>query len=191
MMDALGLQLYDLSLVGGDAASSFVDLFGSLQDFGTITGAYYQEFFTAQERTAKATQRLTKELSALGINALPGSRAAFRALVDEADSLGDTELVAALIKLSPAFADITAASDALSESLANNALFKTKADEIYARTAGGYLASIEDIQTAAGGEMIDLLREVVRAIREGDVNTARLLGQQVNQQRRAALEPGT
>ncbi|KEJ97434.1 Lambda phage tail tape-measure protein (Tape_meas_lam_C) [Pseudosulfitobacter pseudonitzschiae] len=189
MMDALGLQLYDLSLVGGDAASSFVDLFGSLQDFGTITGAYYQEFYTAQERTAKATQRLTKELSDLGINTLPGSRAAFRALVDEADSLGDTELVAALIKLSPAFAEITAVSDALSESLANNALFKTKADEIYARTAGGYLASIEDIQTAAGSEMTDLLREVVRAIREGDVNSARLTNQLFNLQRRATLEP--
>lgn len=191
VMDALGLQLYDLSLVGGDAASSFVDLFGSLQDFGTITGAYYQEFYTAQERTAKATQRLTKELSDLGINTLPGSRAAFRALVDEADSLGDTELVAALIKLSPAFAEITAASDALSESLANNALFKTKADEIYARTAGGYLASIEDIQTAAGSDMTDLLREVVRAIREGDVNSARLTNRLLQIEERRELGPAT
>ncbi|WP_191610392.1 hypothetical protein [Pseudosulfitobacter pseudonitzschiae] len=66
---------------------------------------------------------------------------------------------------------------------------KTKADEIYARTAGGYLASIEDIQTAAGSEMTDLLREVVRAIREGDVNSARLTNQLFNLQRRATLEP--
>ncbi|ASM72504.1 MULTISPECIES: hypothetical protein [Roseobacteraceae] len=191
MMDALGLQLYDLSLVGGDAASSFVDLFGSLQDFGTITGAYYQEFYTAQERTAKATQRLTEQLSDLGINALPASRAAFRALVDEADSLGDSELVAALIKLSPAFADITAASDALSASLANNTLFKTKADQIYAQTAGGYRASLEDIRTAAGDDVTTLLREVVRAIREGDQSNARLTNRLFNQARRAELEPGT
>ncbi|MCF7725783.1 hypothetical protein [Sulfitobacter sp. M22] len=190
-MRALGLNLYEMSLAGGDLASTFADRFGGLQGFGEFMGSYYDDFYTAQERARHSTKLMVEQLSDLGINALPASRAAFRALVDEADSLGDSELVASLIKLSPAFAEITAASDALSASLANNTLFRTKADQIYAQTAGGYRASLEDIQTAAGDDVTALLNEVVRAIREGDQSNARLTNQLFNQMRRAALEPGT
>ncbi|MGB1389502.1 MAG: phage tail tape measure protein [Paracoccaceae bacterium] len=190
-MDLLGLQLYDISLGGADAASSFVDLFGTLQDFSTATGAYYQDFYTAQERAAKATELLTASLSDLGIDALPASRAAFRALIDEADSLGDAELVASLIQLAPAFAEITSAADALNDSLTQNSLFRTQQDAIYAQTAGGYRASLDDIRSGAGESLPDLLREVVTAIREGDVNNARLTNQLYQQARRENLEPTT
>jgi len=74
---------------------------------------------------------LSIEMLALGINALPSTRAAFRALIDEADALGDSGLVASLMQLSPAFAEISAGADALGDSLrslVNEDLFTTGQD---------------------------------------------------------------
>tara|TARA_R110000868_G_scaffold348974_2_gene610127 strand:- start:4204 stop:7521 length:3318 start_codon:yes stop_codon:yes gene_type:complete len=114
--DMLGFSLYELSLSGADAASSFVDLFGTLDDFNSITGSYYENFYSDAERIAKATQLVTDSLLDLGIDGLPATRRAFRELVEETEALGDDELLASLLKLSPAFAEITAATDALAAS---------------------------------------------------------------------------
>ena len=112
----LGFSLHDLSLAGAGAASSFVDLFGTLDDFNSITGSYYENFYSDAERIAKATQLVTDSLLDLGIDGLPATRRAFRELVEETEALGDDELLASLLKLSPAFAEITAATDALAAS---------------------------------------------------------------------------
>ena len=125
------MNLYDVSLAGAGAASAFVDLFGSLENFNAVSQSYYANFFTDAERIARATELLSIEMLALGIDALPSTRAAFRALVDEADALGDTGLVASLMQLSPAFAEITAGADALGNSLrslVNEDLFSTGQD---------------------------------------------------------------
>jgi len=130
-MADLGLNTYAVSLAGAGAASAFVDLFGSLENFNAVSQSYYQNFFTDAERLARATELLSIEMLALGINALPSTRAAFRALVDEADALGDTGLVASLMQLSPAFAEISAGADALGDSLrslVNEDLFATGQD---------------------------------------------------------------
>lgn len=116
VFDLLGLQLYQVSLSGADAASTFVDLFDTIDNFNAVTSSYYSNFYTEAERTAKATQLLTDSLFDLGIDALPATRAAFRSLVDEAKSLGDDDLLSSLLKISPAFAEITAATDALAQS---------------------------------------------------------------------------
>ncbi|MBF9050623.1 phage tail tape measure protein [Roseobacter sp. HKCCD9010] len=190
-MSNLQLKLYDISLAGGAAASAFVDLFGTLDEFTTATGSYYQNFFSDAERTARATQLLNAELSALGIDTLPASRAAFRSLVDEADQLGDSELVASLIKLSPAFAQITQEVNALNDAMTGQGLYRTLADATYAATAGGYRQSMEQVVAANNAEMADLLREVVTAIREGDLNNARINSSILAIQQRTDLEPTT
>jgi len=125
------MNLYDVSLAGGGAAAAFVQLFGSLENFNAVSQSYYQNFFTDAERVARATELLSIEMLALGINTLPSTRAAFRALVDEADALGDSRLVASLMQLSPAFAEISAGADALGDSLralVNEDLFATGQD---------------------------------------------------------------
>jgi len=134
------LNVYDVSLAGGAAAAAFVDLFGSLENFNEIAANYYQNFYTDAERIARATELLSIEMLALGIDALPSTRAAFRALVDEADALGDTDMVAALMQLSPAFAEISAGADALGDSLrslVNEDLFSTGQDYIRALSRAG------------------------------------------------------
>lgn len=185
-MDALQLTLFDVSVGGADAASRFADIFGGLEGFAQTTSAYYQEFFTEAERVAFATQAMSMELKALGVDSLPRSRAAFRALVDEANALGDRDLTASLISLAPAFAEITAQSDALLSSLENNTLFRTAQDAQFAQTANGFGQALEDLADIS--QTPDLLREVVRAIREGDINNARLTSKLVEAERRRNLE---
>ncbi|MBR9765394.1 MAG: hypothetical protein GYB53_18200 [Rhodobacteraceae bacterium] len=183
--DLLGLQLKDVGLIGADAASSLVDLFGGLEGFTSSTAAYYQGFYSDAERTAKATELLSASLADLGIEALPRTRAAFRSLVDEANSLGDDELTAELIKLAPAFAEIVQGADALTSSLSDSPLYRTSADAAYAASADGYRATLEEIRTAE--DTNDLLRDVVRAIQEGNINNARLSDKLYQETRRANL----
>ncbi|HAR52946.1 MAG TPA: hypothetical protein DCS45_13875, partial [Roseovarius nubinhibens] len=183
--DLLGLQLKEVGLIGADAASSLVDLFGGLEGFTSSTAAYYQGFYSDAERTAKAIELLSASLADLGIEALPRTRAAFRALVDEASSLGDDELTAELIKLAPAFAEIVQGADALTNSLADSPLYRTSADAAYAASADGYRATLEEIRAAEGAN--DLLRDVVRAIQEGNINNARLSDKLYQETRRANL----
>ncbi|WP_370211561.1 hypothetical protein [Roseovarius sp.] len=183
--DLLGLQLKDVGLIGADAASSLVDLFGGLEGFTSSTAAYYQGFYSDAERTAKATELLSASLADLGIEALPRTLAAFRALVDEANSLGDDELTAELIKLAPAFAEIVQGADALTNSLADSPLYRTSADAAYAASADGYRATLEEIRAAE--DTNDLLRDVVQAIQEGNINNARLSDKLYQETRRANL----
>lgn len=102
----LGLQLFDVSVAGGGAASAFADLLGGLEGFTQTTAAYYANFFTEGERVANVTRRMTDAFGDLGLQ-LPDTREAFRALVEAADAAGERDLVAGLLKLSPAFAQIS------------------------------------------------------------------------------------
>jgi hypothetical protein len=130
-METLGLSVYDMSLAGGGAAAAFIALFGSMERFNEVSQSYYQNFFTDAERVARATEVLSAAMLDLGVDAFPSTLAAFRALVEEADAVGDSGLVASLLQLSPAFAEIRAGSDALGESLralVNEDMFATGQD---------------------------------------------------------------
>ena len=116
---SLDFVAYEASLSGAAAASSFVDLFGTIDNFVSATASYYDAFYTADEKRADATARLTASLDALGISALPNDRSGFRALVDTAQAAGDEELTAALIMLAPSFANLSASVDELSQTLRN------------------------------------------------------------------------
>ena len=130
-METLGLSVYDMSLAGGGAAAAFIALFGSMEQFNEVSQSYYQNFYTDAERVARATEVLSAAMLDLGVDAFPSTLAAFRALVEEADAVGDSGLVASLLQLSPAFAEIRAGSDALGESLralVNEDMFATGQD---------------------------------------------------------------
>ena len=109
----LGFNAYNVSLAGADAASYFADLFGSLENFGTATSAYYDQFYTDEEKLANATARLTESLAGLGVTFVPDTNAAFREMVETAMLGGDTDLAASLIQLAPAFDSVTDAANAL------------------------------------------------------------------------------
>jgi len=117
-----------------------------------VSQSYYQNFYTDAERIARETELLSIEMLALGIDTLPSTRAAFRALVDEADALGDSGLVASLMQLSPAFAEITAGADALGDSLralVNEDLFATGQDYTRALSRGSNIQTFTPQQSDA------------------------------------------
>jgi TP901 family phage tail tape measure protein len=115
VFQSLGFSAYDVSLAGAAAADTFASLFGSLDNFAASTAAYYDAFYTGEEKRADATSRLAASLAALGVSAIPQDRAAFRDLVDSAQLAGNNNLAAGLIMLSPAFAGLTQAVDDLAE----------------------------------------------------------------------------
>lgn len=177
--DRLGFSLYDLSLAGADAASTIVALYGDIETFTSLSGAYYQNFFTQQERTAQAIKEVSASLADLGVGALPASRDAFRALVEAAEIAGNDSLVAGLLKISGAFAEITTASDALAQSL-DQSQFTTRAAFEFAKStlAQGGTDAYESTDTL-------LLRQLVDAVKQGNLkiiqntgDTARILTRQ-------------
>lgn len=119
IFDSLQFATYNTSLAGAAAASSFVDLFGTMENFVAATSSYYDAFYTQEEKRIAATAKLAASLDALGINVIPNDRAGFRDLVDTAQIAGDSDLAASLIMLSPAFAGLTASVDQLSETIRN------------------------------------------------------------------------
>jgi len=106
VFQSLGFSAYGVSLAGAAAADTFASLFGSLDNFAASTAAYYDAFYSGEEKRADATSRLAASLAALGVSAIPQDRAAFRDLVDSAQLAGNDALAAGLIMLAPAFAGL-------------------------------------------------------------------------------------
>jgi hypothetical protein len=119
ILSTMDQTLMDMSLAGGDAASALLDVFGGLENFTQATGAYYQAFYTEAERNTKTTEQLTTALSGLGL-AMPESLQSFRQLVEAQDlnTEAGRKAYAALIQLSPAFAQVTNAVDQARAALA-------------------------------------------------------------------------
>ena len=105
IFDTLNITLMDASMYGADAASKLADAFGGLDKFIAATDAYYQNFYSAQERADKTTQNLSKVFNELGL-AMPSTNAQFRSMVEAARAAGNDTLFANLIKLAPAFSNL-------------------------------------------------------------------------------------
>ena len=117
VFQSLGFSAYDVSLAGAAAADTFASLFGSLDNFAAATAAYYDAFYSGEEKRADATSRLAASLAVLGVSAIPQDRAAFRDLVDSAQLAGNDALAAGLIMLAPAFAGLTDAVEVLAAAI--------------------------------------------------------------------------
>ena len=112
----LGFGLYETSLSGANAANVLVELMGGFDSFSQTMDFFYQNFYTQAEKTAKATENLTAVFESMGI-AMQGSREQFRALVDAASASGNPVLLANLLKLAPAFLEITKAAEQANEAI--------------------------------------------------------------------------
>lgn len=187
-LDRLGKTAYSTSLAGADAASKWAEAFGGLDAMSEAVSAYYAGFYSPSERLAQARKELSQALAGLGIDALPGSRQAFRQLIDAAFAKGDKDLAAKLIQLAPAMAEITDQAQALTAALKDldtQSLYRSGAEALYAATSEGQRRRLTGTDATVQG----LLAEVVRAIREGDINNARLTARLLAVQERMSLDP--
>ncbi len=106
MFKDLGWTVNQTSLAGYDAAESFANLFGGVSEMTQALSQYFNEYYTEQEKAQIRTEKLTQEFAKLGY-VLPGSKEALRELIDQAEAMGNRELVAKLIMLSAEFTKST------------------------------------------------------------------------------------
>jgi len=124
VFDSLGYTLYQGSLSGADLASQLIDAFGSIETFTNSTSAYYNAYYSEEEKRANLIRSVTEQLGKHNL-ALPKNKEEYRKLV-EAQDLSTEEgrkMYAFLIQLAPVFAEIAdsavAVSDAFKSSLEN------------------------------------------------------------------------
>ena len=186
----LNLNLDIVSRSAEGAANSVVKLLGGTDDFQARVASYYQNFFTQGERLTNAQDDLTVSFRQLGI-ALPDTRREFRALVEAQDltTKSGQEVFASLIDLSDQFSFVTDEANNLNDALgASQRLFRTQREETFARTANQGFGG-DNAPFLAGPEDVNILRELIRAINEGNIKVVRELEDLRYETARGNFEP--
>lgn len=80
----LGLKLYNVSVSTGFMAEQLVAMAGGAEAFNAANSKFFDSFYTDVEKTNYTLATVTKQFKAMDV-ALPGSRAAFRGVVDALD----------------------------------------------------------------------------------------------------------
>jgi phage-related minor tail protein len=180
-LGTLNQSLLSASLKGADAANQLADLFGGLDKFAQATEAYYQAFYSEAERNAKATEQLTTSLQGLGMS-MPDTLAGFRAMVDAQDLTTDAgrKTYAALIALSPAFAQVTNAAGALAARLGkvvaeavDSTLIEIDRQVTASQSAADAARQAAEAYRSAGQTLQDAARDILMGVGSVAQNTAR------------------
>ncbi|QDP53948.1 MAG: putative tail length tape measure protein [Prokaryotic dsDNA virus sp.] len=144
----LGFTMYETSVAGGVAAREFADLFGGVEQMAQATSAYYQRFYTDAEQVTNATRNMREAMAELGL-IMPATIEGFRALVEQAERMGNMEQVASLIGMSGAFAGMIDGQQALQDKAAQD-LQAAFAREMEATRAASQ-AAISGLQNSLTG----------------------------------------
>lgn len=99
---AMDLTTSALTIEAADSASTLIDLTGGMEAFVNKMDFVYQNFYTTQDRIAKATSNLTSTFETMGL-VLPQSREGFKQLIEIVQKAGSATLLAALLEIAPAF----------------------------------------------------------------------------------------
>lgn len=174
-LDLLGLNLFDVSLAGADAASQFVQLFNSLDEFSQLTASYYANFYSDAERLANAQASLEETMQSLGFSSIPETHAQFRMLVDAMSEMGDQEGLATLLKVAPAFNDIANATNSMMEAARTNALTAVQEAEQVARDAYTNALRAIEAERKAIVDSLNVQMEAARAASDQSRSLVELL----------------
>ena len=126
----LGRNTLALNKSGLTTAETLIDLYGSLDNFRTISQEYFKNYYTEQEQNKINIAGLTSAFKDLGME-LPDSKEKLRTLIEEAQALGTTagdETAVKLMKLSGVFFTVSEQSAKLADDLATKE--KEKADKL-------------------------------------------------------------
>ena len=130
VFDTLGYTLYQGSLSGADLASKLIDAFGSIEAFTNSTSAYYNAYYSEEEKRANLIRSVTEQLGKHNL-ALPKNKEEYRKLV-EAQDLSTEEgrkMYAFLIQLAPMFAEIADSAAAIGDAV--NDAFRSSLEDAY------------------------------------------------------------
>lgn len=157
-LDTLGDNLLTVGQYSGDAASALVDSFGGQGQYQSAIGAYYQRFYSAEERMAKTREQLQTKFAASGLG-VPDGLDAYRDLVNAQDLATESgrNTYAMLIGLSSAFADVSQSAEDAAKQLIKAARYSTYSDYAGAAAAAGIAAAP---RFASGGDHLGGVRLV-------------------------------
>lgn len=169
-LDVMGKNLVGFAGYSDDAASALMKASGGISALATNASAYYENFYTEAERQANATRDVTDALSKVNI-ALPASRDAYRALVEQYTAMGTAgaSTLAVLLSLAGSFAAITTAGEAFGKTVAEiiaSLRNPTRTNEDIARNTIG----LEDklFQTENAGNVAALRERELRSLTEAE-----------------------
>lgn len=122
--DAMGFQLYDVSVSGAAMASKLVDAMGGLDSFNAKTTSYFQNYYTAEEQRAQTIKNINAATIGSTLDAATATRDSFKALVEAQDRTTDSGIktYAALMSVADAFASITPAAVSAASAVQSQAL---------------------------------------------------------------------
>jgi len=157
--DTLGKAMPQLSGLSLQARESLIQLAGGAEALASGVSTYYDAFYSEAEKTGRATEQLSAQMSALGLS-LPETKEGFRALVEAQDLTTESgrKTYAALIGMSGAFATVAEAAKAAAANMLNSALgdlqnsINAEKDKLTQASAGiisGYQAQIAAAKAAA------------------------------------------
>jgi hypothetical protein len=134
--DVPGLDVHALQAMAHEG-ETLTDTFNNVAQ---AMGNYREHFYSAAENQEANAELLAKQFTALGVT-MPTTKEAFRALVDGIDKTTEegAKLWRALIELSPAFADVADAAEAMMNSF----------DQLMSSIRPGYAAGRNDLQLSS------------------------------------------
>ena len=112
VLDQIGVTALKASIGGGQAAIDLQNLFGGASGLQQAASGYFDNFFTEPEKTAAATEQLTKAFGDVGL-AVPSTREAFKSLVSGLDLTSEAGRAqfGVLLSLQGVFADLVPAAE--------------------------------------------------------------------------------
>jgi len=182
----LGVSFAELAGLSDDAVYTLMQAAGGMDALKSGLKDYFGGFFSDSERAAMQLSAIGAELKAFGLDTLPATKEAYRALVEGQDlsTESGSKLYAALIRNAGAFASVMDAADGASSSvdkiaatladlngaidrnigkfLSGDSLRQYQAGQIQASLAGaGVNVSIEQILGATKQQVFDFAKSFV------------------------------
>lgn len=114
----MGDKLVGFASMSESAVSALIAASGGIEALAGNASAYYDNFYTEAEKLAESQKQLTEAITAAGI-AMPATRDEFRAQVEAQMALGEAgaPVVAALLKVSAAFAELHPVAEMVAEAV--------------------------------------------------------------------------
>ena len=111
-LKAMGKNMVGFAGMSDAAVSSLIAASGGFEKLATNAGAYYDAFYSDEEKTANTLRDVGEALQAVGLE-LPATREEFRALVEAQQALdtAGAPAVAALLGVAGAFAAVVPAAE--------------------------------------------------------------------------------
>lgn len=147
------------SRITGEATVALAKLAGGAQALSASVNAYYNNYFSQEEKAARLQQQMTEAFTRLGL-VVPTTRAGFRVLVDGLDKTTSAgqETFTALMSLQDAFGQVADAAEATAKTSAEAAARKAAdAESVLRDSYDRYASALDATRTKFDGFAKSLL----------------------------------